>query len=70
MSKTEFEKVQNEVKMVKDDSVNVVDAASKGAIDGLQLVLNITAIILAFVAVIALFNGLLGWVGNFFVIQD
>ena len=66
---TEFEKVQNEVKMVKDDSVNVVDAASKGALDGLQLVLNITAIILAFVAVIALFNGLLGWVGNLFGIS-
>lgn len=66
---TEFEKVQNEVKMVKDDSANVVDAASKGALDGLQLVLNITAIILAFVAVIALFNGLLGWVGNLFGIS-
>ena len=47
---TEFDKIQNEVKMVKDDSANVVDAASKGAIDGLGLVFNIAAIILAFVA--------------------
>lgn len=63
---TEFDKIQNEVKMVKDDSANVVDAASKGAIDGLGLVLNIAAIILAFVALIALVNGLIGWVGGWF----
>ena len=63
---TEFDKIQNEVKMVKDDSANVVDAASKGAIDGLGLVLNIAAIILAFVALIALVNGLIGWIGGWF----
>ena len=63
---TEFDKIQNEVKMVKDDSANVVDAASKGAIDGLGLVLNIAAIILAFVASIALVNGLIGWIGGWF----
>ena len=63
---TEFDKIQNEVKMVKDDSANEVDAASKGAIDGLGLVLNIAAIILAFVALIALVNGLIGWIGGWF----
>ena len=63
---TEFDKIQNEVKMVKDYSANVVDAASKGAIDGLGLVLNIAAIILAFVALIALVNGLIGWIGGWF----
>lgn len=63
---TKFDEVQNEVTMVKDDSANIVDAASKGAIDGLGLVLNIAAIILAFVAVIALINGLLGWIGGLF----
>lgn len=67
---TEFDKIQNEVKMVKDDSANVVDAASKGAIDGLGLVLNITAIILAFVALIALVNGLIGWIGGWFGFSD
>ncbi len=39
--------VNNEIEMVKDDSANVVDAAAKGAIDGLGLVLNIAAILLA-----------------------
>lgn len=67
---TEFDKIQNEVKMVKDDSANVVDAASKGAIDGLGLVLNIAAIILAFVALIALVNGLIGWIGSWFGFSD
>ena len=67
---TEFDKIQNEVKMVKDDSANVVDAASKGAIDGLGLVLNIAAIILAFVALIALVNGLIGWIGGWFGFSD
>ena len=67
---TEFDKIQNEVKMVKDDSATVVDAASKGAIDGLGLVLNIAAIILAFVALIALVNGLIGWIGGWFGFSD
>ncbi len=58
--------VNNEIEMVKDDSTNVVDAAAKGAIDGLGLVLNIAAILLAFVALIALINGLIGWIGGWF----
>ena len=56
--------------MVKDDSANVVDAASKGAIDGLGLVLNIAAILLAFVALIALVNGVIGMVGGWFGITN
>ena len=56
--------------MVKDDSANVVDAAAKGAIDGLGLVLNIAAILLAFVALIALINGLIGFVGGWFGISN
>ena len=63
-------KVNDQVEMVKDDSANVVDAAAKGAIDGLGLVLNIAAILLAFVALIALINGLIGWIGGFFGIAN
>lgn len=62
--------VNNEIEMVKDDSANVVDAAAKGAIDGLGLVLNIAAILLAFVALIALVNGLIGWIGGWFGFAD
>ena len=62
-------KVNDEIEMVKDESANVVDAAAKGAIDGLGLVLNIGAILLAFVALIALINGIIGFVGSWFGIS-
>lgn len=63
-------KVNEEIEMVKDDSANVVDAAAKGAVDGLGLVLNIAAILLAFVALIALINGIIGWIGVIFGIPN
>ncbi len=46
--------------------VNVIDAAASGAASGLQLALNVGAMLLAFVALIALLNGILGWGGSFF----
>ena len=63
-------KVNEEIEMVKDDSSNIVDAASKGAIDCLGLVLNIAAILLAFVALIALINGIIGLIGGLFGIDN
>jgi len=50
--------------------VNVIDAAASGAASGLQLALNVGAMLLAFVALIALLNGLLGWGGGFFGYPD
>ncbi len=44
--------------------VNVIDAASRGAADGLQLALNVGAMLMAFVALVYLLNGLLGWSGS------
>jgi len=44
------------------DSVNVIDAAAGGAADGMRLALNVGAMLIAFLALIALINGLLGWV--------
>lgn len=56
-----------EVKMEKDsDTVNVIDAAARGATDGLKLALNVGAMLLAFIALIALLNGMLGWFGGWF----
>lgn len=43
---------------------NVIDAAASGASDGLKLALNIAAMLLAFIALIALSNYLLGLVGR------
>jgi concentrative nucleoside transporter, CNT family len=47
-------------------SANFIDAAAAGASQGMTLVLNIAAMLIAFVALVALFNGLLGWIGAFF----
>jgi len=41
---------------VKKTNVNVIDAAAQGAGDGLKLALNVGAMILAFIALIAMFN--------------
>jgi CNT family concentrative nucleoside transporter len=41
--------------------VNVIDAAASGATDGLTLALNVAAMLIAFMAFIALLDGLLGW---------
>lgn len=64
----ETEKViEKDFVMEKDEeSVNVVDAAARGAADGLQLALNVGAMLLAFIALIALLNGMLGGVSNWF----
>ncbi|MBO0588500.1 NupC/NupG family nucleoside CNT transporter [Sporosarcina sp. E16_8] len=52
--------------MGKDqESVNVIDAAARGAADGLKLALNVGAMLLAFIALIALMNGMLGGLGKF-----
>ncbi len=40
---------------------NVIDAAARGAGDGLRLALNVGAMLLAFIALIAMLNALLGW---------
>lgn len=45
---------------------NVIDAAASGASTGLQIALNVGAMLLAFIGLIALINGILGGVGNWF----
>jgi CNT family concentrative nucleoside transporter len=46
---------------IESGSVNVIDAAAQGAGDGLQLCLNIGAMLIAFLALIALVDGIFGW---------
>jgi CNT family concentrative nucleoside transporter len=46
--------------VVEQDDVNVIDAAARGASEGLKLALNVGAMLLAFIALIALANALLG----------
>jgi CNT family concentrative nucleoside transporter len=47
---------------IERPGVNLIDAAARGAGDGLQLALNIGGMLIAFLALIALVNGTLGWV--------
>ncbi len=47
---------------VEKTAVNVIDAAAQGAGDGLHLALNIAGMLIAFLALIAMCNGILGWV--------
>ena len=47
---------------VEKSAVNVIDAAAQGAGDGLHLALNIAGMLIAFLALIAMVNGILGWV--------
>lgn len=41
--------------------VNVIDAAGRGAIEGLHLALNVAGMLIAFIALVALVNGLFGF---------
>ncbi|MCF6215045.1 MAG: NupC/NupG family nucleoside CNT transporter [Emcibacter sp.] len=49
---------------------NVIEAAANGAADGLKLAANIGAMLLAFVALIAMLNGMLGGIGSWFGYGD
>lgn len=60
----------DEFRMEMDaESTNVIDAAARGASVGLQLALNIGAMLLAFIALVALLNGILGGIGSLFGMQ-
>jgi CNT family concentrative nucleoside transporter len=45
--------------------VNVVDAAARGTTEGLQLMLNVIAMLVSFIALVALANGAFGWVHGY-----
>lgn len=47
--------------VVEKPGINIIDAAARGAGDGLHLALNIAAMLIAFLALIALINGVLGY---------
>ncbi|EHU4933412.1 NupC/NupG family nucleoside CNT transporter [Vibrio vulnificus] len=67
-TEAQAEDVQMEnVEMPK--ATNVVEAMADGAMSGLRITVAVGATLLAFVSVIALLNGLLGWVGSWFGIS-
>lgn len=56
---------------ISDDnkSANIIDAASKGANNGLQIALIVGATLVAFVALIYMVNGFIGYIGGWFGIE-
>ena len=59
------------VKMeVEKTTSNIIDAAAAGAGDGLRLALNIGAMLLAFIALIAMINAPLTWLGEITGLQE
>jgi CNT family concentrative nucleoside transporter len=48
---------------VPRQGVNVIEAAALGATDGMKLALNIAAMLIAFLALIAMLDALIGWIG-------
>jgi CNT family concentrative nucleoside transporter len=49
---------------------NVIEAAAQGAQTGVKLAVAVGAMVLAFVALVALANGVLGWVGGLFGFEN
>uniref|UniRef100_A0ABM0LXK3 Solute carrier family 28 member 3-like n=1 Tax=Saccoglossus kowalevskii TaxID=10224 RepID=A0ABM0LXK3_SACKO len=57
-------------KMDKSDAINVVDAAASGATMAVLVVGFIAANLIAFVSILALCNGFLGWFGGMVGVED
>ena len=61
----ETEKVNENLEISKDKiGVNALEAISNGTTDGLKLAVNVGAMLLVFIALMALANGMLGWFGD------
>ncbi len=66
---TEVINTDVEVSLEKIGS-NVLDSIAIGTTEGLKLAVNVGAMLLVFVAFIAMFNGILGWLGGFTTINS
>ena len=65
------ESINNEVSVSIDNiGSNALDAISNGTVEGIKLATTIGGMLLVFVALIAMFNGILGWVGDWTTLND
>ena len=62
----ELKEDESEIDLQFDQHVNVIDAAAAGASSGMSLALNVGAMVLAFVGLIALLNAILASAGGLF----
>lgn len=59
------EKIDNNVKVSQDKiGSNILDAIANGTTEGLKLAVNVGAMLLVFMAFIAMINGIFGWIGD------
>jgi len=59
------EEVNTNVEVSQDKiGSNILDAIANGTTEGLKLAANVAAMLLVFVAIIAMLNGILGWFGE------
>jgi len=65
------EKVNTDVNVSSEKmGSNILDAIANGNTEGLKLAMNVGAMLLVFVAFIAMLNGILGWVGDITSLND
>jgi CNT family concentrative nucleoside transporter len=50
------------IELPSDDTLNGLDAAARGATEGMQLFINILAILIAFIGLVALANSTIAWI--------
>ncbi len=65
------EDVNTDVAVSKEKiGANILDAIANGTTEGLRLAVNVGAMLLVFVAFIAMANGILGWIGDVTTLND
>ncbi|WJQ82374.1 NupC/NupG family nucleoside CNT transporter [Brevibacillus brevis] len=70
MPETEQPHRVEHVEVMKDtESRNVIDAAARGASDGLKVAAGVGALLLAFISLIFLLNSIIGWLGGLVGVQ-
>lgn len=55
---------RNPVEVVHQRATNVLDAAATGALEGVKIAVGIAAMVIAFLGLLTMMNGLIGWVGS------
>ncbi len=67
----QVEAIDNEIHISQEKiGSNILESIANGTTEGLKLALNIGAMLLVFLAFIAMINGILGWVGDITTLND
>ncbi len=67
----QVENIENEIHISNEKiGSNILESIANGTTEGLKLALNIGAMLLVFLAFIAMINGMLGWIGDFTTLND